>query len=103
MQELTTAIRTLRKNGEKLAEAERGYKITLRQEVLKLKADNTPATLINLIIYGVPEVAEKRLKRDIAQVNYDVNKEYINFCKLRARILENQLSREWSNAGKGDI
>ena len=103
MQDLTTAIRTLRKNGEKLAEAERDYKITLRKEVLKLKADNTPATLINLIIYGVPEVAEKRLKRDIAQVNYDVNKEYINFCKLRARILENQLSREWSNAEKGDI
>ena len=102
--ELTASIRKLRANGEKLATAERDYKITLRQEALKLRAgDNMPVTLINQIIYGVPDVAEKRFKRDVEQANYEANKEHINITKLKLRLLEAQLSREWSNAGKGDI
>lgn len=103
MVELTASIRKLRDNGAKLAEAERDYKLTLRQEALKLRAGEMPVTLINNIIYGVPEVAEKRFKRDVEQANYDANKEHINVTKLKLRILEAQLSREWTNAGKGDI
>lgn len=98
MKELSTSIKLLRKNGNELAEAERDYKITLRQEALKLRAEkNMPVTLINQIIYGVPEVAEKRFKRDIAQTMYDTNQEHINVTKLKLRLLEAQLNREWSN------
>ena len=103
MAELTASIRKLRDNGAKLAEAERDYKITLRQEALRLRAGDMPVTLINNIIYGVPEVAEKRFKRDVEQANYDANKEHINVTKLKLRLLEAQLSREWGAAGKGDI
>lgn len=104
MLELTSSIRKLRDNGEKLAEAERDYKITLRQEALRLRtAQDMPVTLINQVIYGVPEVAEKRFKRDVEQANYDANKEHINVTKLKLRILEAQLSREWGAAGKGDL
>lgn len=103
MAELTASIRKLRDNGAKLAEAERDYKITLRKEALRLRADNMPVTLINQIIYGVPEVAEKRFKRDVEQANYDANKEHINVTKLKLRLLEAQLSREWGAAGKGDL
>ena len=103
MYELTASIKRLRTNGAKLAEAERDYKITLRQEALKLRAGDMPVTLINNIIYGIDEVAEKRFKRDVEQANYDANKEHINVTKLKLRILEAQLSREWGNAGKGDI
>ena len=103
MLELTASIKKLRTNGANLAEAERDYKITLRQEALRLRAGDMPVTLINNIIYGVPEVAEKRLKRDVEQANYDANKEHINVTKLKLRILEAQLSREWGAAGKGDL
>ena len=103
MAELTASIRKLRDNGVKLAEAERDYKLTLRQEALKLRAGDMPVTLINNVIYGVTEVAEKRFKRDVEQANYDANKEHINICKLKLRLLENQLSREWNNAGKGEL
>ena len=104
MAELTASIRKLRENGAKLAEAERDYKITLRQEALKLRhLEDMPVTLINQVIYGVPTVAEKRFKRDVEQANYDANKEYINVTKLQLRILEAQLAREWGHAGKGDI
>jgi hypothetical protein len=103
MAELTASIRKLRDNGAKLAEAERDYKLTLRQEALRLRAGDMPVTLINNIIYGVPEVAEKRFKRDVEQANYDANKEHINVTKLKLRILEAQLAREWGASGKGEI
>ena len=58
---------------------------------------NMPVTLIQQIIYGVPEVAKKRFERDIAETMYNVNLESINSTKLQIRVLENQLSREWGN------
>ena len=98
MEELTISIKKLRQTGNALAEAERDYKITLRQEALKLKMEkNMPVTLINQIIYGVPEVAEKRFKRDIAETMYNTNQEHINATKLKLRLLESQLNREWAN------
>ena len=56
-----------------------------------------PVTLINQIIYGIPEVADKRFKRDVAETMYNVALENINSTKLQLRILENQLQREWGN------
>lgn len=103
MNELTKSIKVLKQNGVKFAEAERDYKITLRTEAIKLRVDNTPVTLINQIIYGVPEVAQKRLDRDIAEATYNANQEHINVTKLKLRILENQLAREWGASGKGDL
>ncbi len=103
MTELTLSIKKLRTNGANLAEAERDYKMTLRQEALKLRAGDMPVTLINQVIYGVPAVAEKRFKRDVEQANYDANKEFINICKLKLRILERQLSLEYGAAGHGDL
>ena len=94
---LSCAIKQMEKYGKELAKAESDYKITLRQEALKLRASNTAVTLINQIIYGVEEVAKKRLKRDISSTMYDTNREYINTLKLKIRILESQLQREWTN------
>lgn len=104
MKELTLSIGKLRENGVKLAEAERDYKMTLRKEALRLRAgDGMPVTLINNIIYGVDDVAEKRFARDVEEANYKANQEHINIVKLKLRLLEAQLEREWGNAGKGNI
>lgn len=98
MAELTASIGKLRANGAKLAEAERDYKITLRTEALRLRASDMPVTLINSTIYGVEEVANLRLARDIAQANYEANREHINITKLKLRILESQIKMEWGQA-----
>ena len=98
MDEVTASIKVLRKNGNELAKAERDYKIALRQEALKLRQEkNMPVTLIAQIIYGVPEVAEMRFKRDVAETMYNTNQEHINVTKLKLRLLESQLQREWGN------
>lgn len=93
---LNNSVKKLKEYGTELATTERDYKITLRQEALKLRQEkNMPVTLISQIIYGVPEVAEKRFKRDVAETMYNTAQENINSIKLQLRILENQLSREW--------
>lgn len=98
IQRLNSSVKLLKQYGQDLAIAERDYKITLREEALKLRTEkDMPVTLINQIIYGVPEVASKRFKRDTAETLYNVAQENINSLKLQIRILENQLQREWTN------
>lgn len=98
IKELDISVKELRNSGTNYAKAEQDYKITLRKEALKLRSDdNMPVTLINQIIYGVPEVAKLRFERDIKEAVYEANKEAINAIKLKLRILEGQLNREYGN------
>ena len=92
---LSNEIDKLEQEGIKTARAESIYKMTLRTEALKLKADNMAVTLIDKVVYGIDEVAQARLKRDIAEVRYKVAQERINGLKLQMRLLESQIEREW--------
>jgi len=93
--QLNAEIKMLDRYGRELAAAERDYKIRLRQEALTLRAEGIPVTLIDKIVYGVRDVADRRFKRDVAQTMYDTAQEKINGLKLQMRILDNQISREW--------
>lgn len=96
--ELNISIKSLRKTGTEYAEAERAYKVCLREHALKLRAEkNMPVTLIGQVVYGVPEVAEKRFTRDVAEAVYRANQEAINSIKLQIRVIEGQINREWVN------
>lgn len=98
IKELNISIKKLRETGTEYAEAERDYKITLRNEALKLRAEKGMAiTLIQQVVYGVPEVADKRFQRDVKEAVYRANQEAINSIKLQIRVIENQLSREWTS------
>lgn len=98
IKELNISIKKLRETGTEYAESEKEYKITLRQEALKLRAEKgMPVTLIQQVVYGVPEVAEKRFVRDVKEAVYKANIEAINVFKLQIRIIESQLQREYGN------
>ena len=98
---LNQSIKLMAQYGRELAETERDYKIILRQEALKLRTDkNMPATLIQQVVYGVPEVADKRFKRDVAEAMYQTAQENVNSIKLQLRIVESQIQREWTNNGR---
>ena len=97
---LTHSGEQMKRYGKELAEAEREYKVCLRQHALNLRATkDMPVTLINQVVYGIPEVADKRFDRDVAESMYDAAKESINVLKLKIRILDAQISREWQQAG----
>ena len=98
IKELNISIKKLRETGTEYSQAEKDYKITLRQEALKLRAEKgMPVTLIQQVVYGVPEVAEKRFQRDVKEAIYQANQEAIQSTKLQIRIIESQISREWNN------
>lgn len=103
IKQLEITIKTLRRNGEALAQAEKDYKILLRQECLKLRDGGMAVGMIEKICYGIPSVADARFKRDVADATYKANQEAINSIKLQLRLLDAQIGREWGVAGKGDL
>ena len=94
-QKLSQAIKLMSQYGKELAEAEKEYKIALRQEALKLRSGDMAVTLIQQVVYGVPEVADKRFKRDVAEAMYKTAQENINVLKLQTRVIETQLKLEY--------
>lgn len=95
--ELEISIKSLRQTGTSYAQAEKDYKVLLRQECLKLRDEGVAIGMIDKTCYGIPSVAEARFKRDVAEAVYRANQEAINSIKLQMRIIEGQLNREYNN------
>ena len=64
--QLDASIRQLRVSGTEYAQAERDYKVLLRQECLRLRDQGMAIGLIDKTCYGIPSVAEARFRRDVA-------------------------------------
>lgn len=95
--QLDKAILDLRQNGTAYAEAEKDYKVLLRQECLKLRDEGMAIGMIDKTCFGIPSVAEARYKRDVCEAVYKANQEAINSIKLQMRLIGEQISREWTN------
>ena len=95
--QLSNSLKQLRTNGIKLAEAEREYKIAVNKKALELRSQDMPVTLISQVIYGYDDIAKLRFLRDSADVVYRANQEAINTLKLRIRIIESQINREYGS------
>ena len=94
---LEQALRTLRKNGIALAEAEKNYKEAVSKEALRLRDEGMAVTLMDKVIYGLPSISVLRYQRDCAKTLYEANQEAINVTKLQIRLIESQLEREWGS------
>lgn len=93
---LDNSIKSLRKTGIEFAEAEKQYKMAVCKKALELRKTDMPVTLIQLTIYGYPEIANLRFKRDSAEAIYFANREAINGIKLEIKILQEQINKEYS-------
>lgn len=93
--QLDYSVKQLRENGTNYAQAEKDYKILLRQECLKLRDEGMAVGMIDKTCYGIPSVAEARFRRDVAEAVYKANQEAINTLKLQMRLIESQINREW--------
>lgn len=94
---LQVSLDQLRKSGTEYANAEKEYKVLLRQEILKMRDKGEAIGVITLTCYGIPSVAEARFKRDVAEAKYRANQEAINTYKLKIKLIENQIGREYTN------
>ena len=97
--DLDRSIKELRRSGMNRAQTERDYKLLLRTECLKLRAEGMAIGMIDKICYGIPSVAEARFERDVAESIWTANIEAINSIKLQLRLAEQQLQREWGANG----
>ena len=95
--QLEASIKELRKSGTAYAQAEKDYKVLLRQECLKLRDEGMAIGMIDKTCYGIPSVAEARFKRDVSETIYKANLEAINSVKLQLRLIEAQINREWGS------
>lgn len=94
---LDTSVKSLRNTGTEYAQAEQNYRIALTEEILKLKDNGEKATILEVIAKGKPNIAKLRYQRDVAEALYKANLESINALKVQIKIIDNQISREWSN------
>ena len=90
------AVKAMKKYGEKAAQTERDYHVIKAKKALELKDTGMPATLINLVVVGDPEVAEAKFQRDVAEVMYKTAQELVNVRKIETKCENEQLAREWN-------
>lgn len=99
MAELNSAeeeLKSLKESGYQLAQNESEYRSALRVLILKERDKGTPVSIISDICRGDEQIAEKKRLRDCAEAIYKASQEAIQLKKLRARIMNEQLAREWS-------
>ena len=104
-QEITELARSLNAEldaskaaGCQFAENERSYRVALRTAILKERAKGTPVTIIGDICRGKPDIAELKMLRDSSEAIYKASCEAINVYKLRIRIIDAQINREWHSS-----
>lgn len=96
---LDVAVRELRARGTAYSQAERDYRVALRKAVLEERAKGTPVTIISDVCRGREDIAQLRFERDCAETLYKSALEALNVYKLQARLIENQIQREYSHTG----
>lgn len=84
----STELKTL---GLRRAKAEKAYRIKQATEILKLKSEKYPATLILELVKGNEEVAELRLQRDIAESAYYSCKNGLENLRMEIEVLRSKL------------
>lgn len=91
MEELTTVKRA----GAQLAENEANYRKLLRTAILEEQANGTKVSVVSDVSRGREDVADARYARDCSEAIYKASQEAVNVYKLRMRMLNDELEREW--------
>lgn len=97
--ELEELVATLESSGCQLAENECEYRKALRVAILEEMSMGTRVSVISDLCRGRPDIAVLKQRRDNAEAIHEATKEAINVKKLRIRVLNDQLSREWASGG----
>lgn len=91
---LAQANDAMRKSGRAYAEAERDYRIAKAKKILTLRAKGYPVTITQDVAMGCADVASLRFMRDVAQVEYETDRENLWCIKLELRLLDAEIERQ---------
>lgn len=93
---LDISVKQLRNTGRDYAKAYTDYRVALAQELVKVRDEGTPVTLCSDLARGNREVARLKFEEISKEAIYRANLESINAIKLRIKVIENQINKEWS-------
>ena len=98
-QSLETSLKRAYENGLEMAEKTREYRIALREEVLRLRADGMPVSIVEKIAKGENRVAQAEFEMMVSEVKYKASNENIMAQKKLYESIEADIKREYY---KGD-
>lgn len=97
--QLEISVKQLRKTGGEYATAYTDYRIALAKKLVEVRDNGTPVTLCSDLARGDTYVAKCKFEEISKEAIYKANLESINSLKLRIKILQNQIDKEWSTNG----
>lgn len=95
LKDLEKCVSEYKKYNYDYAIKERKYRVALSKKLTELRAAGEKVTHLADIARGIPEIADLRFDRDIAEGLKKVAEEGINYYKIKVRTFESQLQREW--------
>ena len=98
--ELKLETDTMRSSGCQLARNESEYRKAVRIETLKERMEGTPVTITSDLVRGIGYVADLKEASKCAEAMYKSSQEKINVLKIRLRIVEEDINREWQSGGR---
>ena len=96
--QLDQSIEKFKESGKNYALAYRNYRVELAKELMRLRDKGLPASLVENLARGNPEIAELKQKEILSDTLYEASRENINVLKLQIKILNEQISREWAES-----
>lgn len=95
LNDLQKCLEEYKKYNKDYALKERLYREALSKKLVELRAAGEKVTHLADIARGMKDIAQLRFDRDIAEGLKKSAEEGINFYKIKVRVLEGQLAREW--------
>ena len=92
IKELNEGVTNFKSRGREKAEAERKYRIELAKEMLILRDDKKPATILSDLARGKEEIAQLKFIRDYAETLYESAQQYIYLKKKELDITEGDIN-----------
>lgn len=97
--QLQDELATLKSSGCQLAENEAEYRMRLRIAILEERDKGTPVSIISDVCRGREDIAELKRLRGCSEAIYKASQEAVNVLKLRIRVLNDEIDREWNSGG----
>lgn len=100
MRVVELALKEAKKRGKHMVDMEREYYTAKAIESLEMLDEGYANTFIQTVIKGRPGVADAMARYHEAEVLYKNAVEAVNVMKLKLRVLEAEMEREWSQEAR---
>jgi len=90
--QIQKGVKSLYGHAKAYAEAEEEYRMELAQEIMRLRDERLPVTIINDVARG--NIAELKFKRDLAEVTYKTAKDMLQALQSQLSGLQTLYKRQ---------